>query len=48
MEAQSKHRWITAMLMQAQSDMPALPWERAAKRARRAAKAQQILSLAAQ
>ena len=48
MEAQSKQRWIRAMLIQSQADMPHLPWERAAKRTRRAQKAQQTISMVAQ
>lgn len=31
----SQHRWITAIVTEAASGVPVLPWERAAKRARR-------------
>jgi hypothetical protein len=30
-----KNRWITALIAQSSQSFPALPWERAAKRARR-------------
>lgn len=31
----SQHRWITSIVAEAAAGVPVLPWERAAKRARR-------------
>jgi len=37
-----KHRWINTAIAEAAFQIPALPWERAAKRARRIDAAQHI------
>lgn len=42
MTAKIKPRWINAALSESALHMPALPWERAAKRARRIEGAQQM------
>ncbi len=35
MQSRVQKRWITNLILEAERDMPALPWTRAAKRARR-------------
>ncbi|PZX44657.1 hypothetical protein LY56_01907 [Roseinatronobacter thiooxidans] len=42
MTATIKHRWINAALSESALHMPVLPWERAAKRARRIESAQNM------
>ena len=36
MQERVKQRWIANLMVEAELEMPALPWTRAAKRARRA------------
>jgi hypothetical protein len=38
----SKHRWINTLILESATGVPALPWERAAKRARRSAGAHSL------
>lgn len=40
MSIKSKPRWINTLVLESATHIPALPWERAAKRARRIALAQ--------